>query len=234
MRPSIQGVKHLLDIDVRTQHPRIDCSLNCFRGCLPPWKQPVAAKGISQFRIELSLSQESLDHRASGASKSPSERQHVEAGMTASLVVPLAAAEAAPVSGWISVSAPVELQVFEGKRLVGTSQSDRLMMTAGRHDVEIVNDTLGFRQVRTVQVPAGKVSAIKLDWPKGSVSINALPWADVWIDGERIGETPIGNLALAIGPHEILFRHPELGEQRYATTVSLKAPARVSVDLRKK
>jgi hypothetical protein len=88
--------------------------------------------------------------------------------------------------------------------------------------------------VRTVQVPAGKVSAIKLDWPKGSVSINALPWADVWIDGERIGETPIGNLALAIGPHEILFKHPELGEQRYATTVSLKAPARVSVDLRKK
>jgi serine/threonine protein kinase len=158
----------------------------------------------------------------------------VEAGMTASLVVPLAAAETAPVSGWISVSAPVELQVFEGKRLVGTSQSDRLMMTAGRHDVEIVNDTLGFRQVRTVQVPAGKVSAIKLDWPKGSVSINALPWADVWIDGERIGETPIGNLALAIGPHEILFKHPELGEQRYATTVSLKAPARVSVDLRKK
>ncbi len=159
----------------------------------------------------------------------------VEAGMTASLVVPLTAAtENAPVSGWVAVSAPVELQIFEGGRLIGTSQSDRLMVSAGRHELELVNEAVGYRQVRTVQVPAGRVSPIKVEWPKGSIAINALPWAEVWIDGERVGETPIGNLSLPIGPHDILFRHPELGEQRFAATVSLKAPARVSVDLRKK
>jgi hypothetical protein len=158
----------------------------------------------------------------------------VEAGMTASLVVPMTAAESAPVSGWISLTAPVELQVFEGRRLVGTSQSDRLMMTAGRHDIEIVNETLGYRQSRTIQVPPGRTAPVKIEWPKGIIAINALPWADVWIDGERIGETPIGNLSLPIGPHEIVFRHPDLGEQKYAATVSLKGPVRVSVDLRKK
>jgi serine/threonine protein kinase len=158
----------------------------------------------------------------------------VEAGMTASLVVPMTTAESAPVSGWISVTAPVELQVFEGKRLVGTSQSDRLMMTAGRHEIEIVNETLGYRQSRTIQVPPGRTAPVKIEWPKGMIAINALPWADVWIDGERIGETPIGNLSLPIGPHEIVFRHPDLGEQKYAATVSLKGPVRVSVDLRKK
>ena len=158
----------------------------------------------------------------------------VEAGMTASLVVPLTGAENAPVSGWISVSAPVELQIFENKRLLGTSQSERLMVSAGRHEVELVNETVGYRQVRTIQVAPGKIAPIKVEWPKGSIAINALPWAEVWIDGEKVGETPIGNLSLPIGPHEILFRHPELGEQHYATTVSLKTPARVSVDLRKK
>jgi hypothetical protein len=158
----------------------------------------------------------------------------VEAGMTASLVVPLTAADNAPVSGWVAVSAPVELQIFENKRLIGTSQSERLMVTAGRHDLELVNETLGYRQVRTVTVPAGRVAPIRVEWPKGTIAINALPWAEVWIDGEKVGETPIGNLSLAIGPHEILFRHPELGEQHFATTVTLRAPARVSVDLRKK
>jgi hypothetical protein len=158
----------------------------------------------------------------------------VEAGMTASLVVPLTAADNAPVSGWVAVSAPVELQIFENKRLIGTSQSDRLMVTAGRHDLELVNEAVGYRQVRSIQVPAGRVAPIKVEWPKGTIAINALPWAEVWIDGEKVGETPIGNLSLAIGPHEILFRHPELGEQHFATTVTLKAPARVSVDLRKK
>jgi hypothetical protein len=158
----------------------------------------------------------------------------VEAGMTASLVVPLTAGDSAPVSGWVAVSAPVELQIFENKRLIGTSQSERLMVTAGRHDLELVNETLGYRQVRTVTVPAGRVAPIKVEWPKGTIAINALPWAEVWIDGEKVGETPIGNLSLAIGPHEILFRHPELGEQHFAATVTLRAPARVSVDLRKK
>lgn len=158
----------------------------------------------------------------------------VEAGVTAALVVPLSAAESTPASGWISVAAPVELQIFENKRLIGTSQSDRLMVTSGRHDIEMVNEALGYRQVRTIQVPPGRVTPLKVEWPKGTIAINALPWADVWIDGERVGETPIGNLSLPIGPHEIVFRHPELGEQRYATTVSLKTPARVSVDLRKK
>ncbi len=121
----------------------------------------------------------------------------IEPAKTASLMVPLNAPEGAFVSGWMAVSAPVEVQVFENKRLLGTSQSDRLMVTAGRHEIEIVNDTLGFRATRTVQVSAGKVTPIRIDFPKGSIALNALPWAEVWVDGERIGETPIGRTHFA-------------------------------------
>jgi PEGA domain-containing protein len=158
----------------------------------------------------------------------------IEAGNTASLMVPLGAAEGAPVSGWIALSAPADVQLFENKRLIGTSQSDRLMVSAGRHEIEIVNDALGYRSVRTVQVAAGKVSPVKVDFPKGAIALNATPWAEVWVDGDKIGETPIGNLQLTIGTHDILFRHPDLGEQRHKATVSLTAPARLSVDMRKK
>jgi len=158
----------------------------------------------------------------------------VEAGLTASLVVPLSAPDGAPVSGWMSVTAPADVQIFEGKRLLGTSQSDRLMVSAGKHDIDIVNDLVGYRTTRTVQVAAGKVTPIKVEFPKGTIALNAVPWAEVWVDGEKIGETPIGNLSLSLGPHEVVFRHPELGEQRHAALITLKAPARLSVDLRKK
>lgn len=156
----------------------------------------------------------------------------VQAGGTASLVVPLAAAASGPVSGWISLKAPFTVDILEQGQLLGTSDTDRIMLAAGRHELEFVNEGLGYRASRVIQVPPGKVTALPLDLPRGVVNLNATPWAEVWIDGERVGETPIGNLAVAIGPHEIVFKHPQLGEKRQAISVTLAAPTRVSVDMK--
>jgi serine/threonine-protein kinase len=68
--------------------------------------------------------------------------------------------------------------------------------------------------------------------PQGVINVNAAPWAEVFIDGRKVGETPIGNLAVSIGPHELVFRHPQLGEKRQAVSVTLNAPVRVSVDMK--
>jgi hypothetical protein len=158
----------------------------------------------------------------------------IEGGSTASLVVPLNAPEGAPVSGWIAISAPVDVQLFEKGQLLGSSRQQRIMAAVGKHDLDIVNDALGYRVTRSVTVTPGQVTPVKVDPPKGALSVNAVPWAEVLIDGEKVGETPIGNVQLAIGPHEVTFRHPELGEQRTTVTVTLNAPARVSADLRRK
>jgi hypothetical protein len=159
----------------------------------------------------------------------------VQPGATASLVVPMSSTpQGAPVSGWISVSAPAEVQVYEDTRLLGTSRSDRIMVSAGRHELDIVNEALDYRVTRVVTVAPGQVSPLRLEWPKGSMALNAQPWADVWIDGERIGETPIGNVSVPIGPHEIVFRHPQLGEQVVRATVTTGQAAKVSVDMRKR
>ena len=86
---------------------------------------------------------------------------------------------------------------------------------------------------RTLQVMAGKVTPLKLEMPQGTLSLNAQPWAEVWLDGERVGETPIGNLSVSIGSHSVLFRHPEFGERHSTALVTAKGPVRVSVDMRK-
>ncbi len=158
----------------------------------------------------------------------------VERGGTASLVVSLAVAESVPLSGWISVASPIAVQLLENDRLLGTSATDQIMVSAGRHDIDLVNDALGYRVTRTVQVPPGKVASINLELPKGTLAVNAEPWAEVWIDGEKAGDTPIGNLSLTIGPHDVVFRHPDLGEQHHTALVTLKGTGRLSVDLRKK
>ncbi len=158
---------------------------------------------------------------------------NVQAGTTASLVAPIAATSAdGPVSGWLSVRAPFTIEIREGGKLLGTTDSDRIMVATGRHDVELVNESLGFRVTRSLQVPPGKVASINLDLPNGVINLNASPWAEVWIDGHRVGETPIGNLQVPIGPHEVIFRHPQFGEKRHAISVTMSGPARLSVDMK--
>jgi len=162
------------------------------------------------------------------------QRVTIEAGTTASLVVPMSAPRNAPLSGWIAVNAQVDVQLFENQRLLGSSQTDRIMVPVGRHELEVVNEALGYRAVKTVNVAPGQTANIKLDLPKAPMALNAVPWAEVWVDGDRVGETPIGSVPVSIGPHEVVFRHPELGERRVVTTVTLAGPAKVSVDMRKK
>ena len=76
-------------------------------------------------------------------------------------------------------------------------------------------------------------SQVALDLPRAPLSVNAVPWAQVSVDGRAIGDTPIGNSMETIGRHEVVFRHPELGERRASVLVTLKGPARVSVDMRR-
>ena len=42
----------------------------------------------------------------------------------------------------------------------------------------------------------------------------------------------VDNISLAIGPHEIVFRHPQLGEKRHAISVTVGVPVRLSVDMK--
>jgi hypothetical protein len=173
------------------------------------------------------------DHQVELQSDGLSARHtvNVQAGATASLTMPIGTAGGGTASGWVSVKAPFTLEIHEQGRLLGSSD-DRLMLAPGRHELELVSEALGYRATRVVNVLSGKRAAIVVDLPQGVVSLNASPWAEVWIDGERIGDTPIGNLSVTIGPHEIVFKHPELGEKRQAVSVTLGAPVRLSIDMK--
>ena len=175
------------------------------------------------------------DHRVELQSDGASAKHTVtvQAGGTASLVVPIGgAATAGPVSGWVSIKAPFTMEIREQGRLLGTSDAERVMMAAGRHELDLVNDTLSYRASRVVVVAPGKVASVSLDLPMGVVNLNAAPWAEVWIDGRRVGETPIGNLSVSIGPHEVVFKHPQFGEKHHAISVTVGTPVRLSVDMK--
>ena len=132
-----------------------------------------------------------------------------------------------PRFGGLTISSPLELQVFESGKLLGTNLG-QLAVNEGTHMFEFVNELTGFRYSQSVTVRAGKMTNLAISVPKGRVSINAVPWAEVLIDGSAQGQTPLANLSLPIGSHEIVFRHPQLGERKQTVVVKVEGLAKVT------
>jgi hypothetical protein len=156
----------------------------------------------------------------------------VAAGNTASVMFSLPRVSG-PVGGWLSISAPFDVEVVEDTDVIGTSGTSRIMLAAGRHDIALVNRTIGYQESRKIEVTAGKTMVIRLDPPKVSVSVNARPWAEIVLDGNDVGQTPLANLLVTVGPHELVFRHPQLGERKQTIIVTAKGPNRIAADLTK-
>jgi len=145
----------------------------------------------------------------------------------------IAAAAQRQRSGGLRLSPPIDLQVLEGERVLGTSADGPIVASAGVHQLDFINTSIGFRSRQSVTIKAGEIIPLKIQPPDGRVSINAQPWAQVWIDGNPVGETPLANLTVSAGEHEIVFRHPQLGERRETTIVKSGVQTRISTTLSK-
>jgi hypothetical protein len=168
----------------------------------------------------------------SSTTGSAEQRITIERGTTKEVVFSLPRSSA-PLGGWVSVASPFPVDLLEHDELVGTSGTTKVMMPAGRHDVVLRNESVGYEALRSIDVVAGGVATIEVVPPTASLNVNARPWADVVIDGAPAGQTPLSNVILAVGSHEITFRHPQLGERTQTVVVSARGVNRVSVDLTK-
>ena len=141
----------------------------------------------------------------------------VEPGATVSVVAPLKPRALA--SGWIAIESPVEMDVFADGVPVGTTRSPKITLQEGEHTLVLINESIGYREKQSVRVKAGALVGVVVTLPQSIIQITAVPWAEVWVDGKSVGVTPIGDLGITIGPHEVVFRHPELGEKTVAAVV---------------
>ena len=138
---------------------------------------------------------------------------------------------APPAAGWLAVASPFPVDIVLRDAVIGTSGTAKIMLPSGRHDVVLRNDALGYAAPQTIEVVAGRTASVKVTPPTGLLNVNATPWADVLIDGHPAGQTPLANLAVAIGPHQVTFRHPDLGERTTDVMVAARGVNRVAVNL---
>jgi PEGA domain len=155
----------------------------------------------------------------------------LETGSTSTVVVGGVSNAAA---GWLTVQSPLRLEIHEGGRLLGSTDTDRLMLPAGDHQLTFSDAQTGFSMTRAARIAPGDTTTIPVQIPQAPVNVNAVPWAEVWVDNARVGETPIGNHLLSLGTHQVELRHPQLGTKRVTLSVSLKGVNRLAVNMRER
>jgi len=198
-------------IVVQTQPPGIKVLLD---------RKPV---GETPLTLDVPPGRRILTFLTSGGEIMKSVR--VAAGKTESLDVPV-------FSGWVAVFAPIVVTVAADGRNIGTTEQNRLMLPPGKHQLTFTNKDLGYSATQEVEIVPGEVKSINLD-PRGMVNLNAVPWAEVWLDGLKLGDTPLASMSVPLGLREFVFKNPQFGERRVNSTIKAGANSPVTVDFSK-
>jgi hypothetical protein len=132
--------------------------------------------------------------------------------------------------GWLAVFAPVKLEVLENGKPIGSTEAGRILAAAGPHTIEVGSQAIGFRETRQVEIKPGEVLALTIELPPATVEVAAPADAEILVDGQSVGQAPLGPLQIAVGTREFVMRHPTLGERRQTVTVTYNGPARISFE----
>jgi hypothetical protein len=138
----------------------------------------------------------------------------------------------APGMGRLVVQSPLALDIIANGRRIGNSGDGSLPLAPGSHELELINESVDYREVTTVHVSAGQRLVLPVEVPQSTLTVEATPGTRVWVDGREVGEVSRTQLALPIGPHEVLFRHPDFGERRVTALVKVGLSARAAVDFK--
>jgi len=65
----------------------------------------------------------------------------------------------------------------------------------------------------------------------GWLQVVVIPWAEVFVGGESIGQTPMPKVKAAVGEHMLALRRPEVPEKRQAVVVKKGETTLVRVTL---
>lgn len=105
----------------------------------------------------------------------------------------------------------------------------------GKHKIELKNHELNAYLEDEIYIIAGETLKKSYSFPqKGAIQVQAIPWAEVFIEGKNYGQTPIEKIELPVGYYEIVFKHPAFPEKRVKVTVKGEETTRVeTVDMRK-
>jgi PEGA domain-containing protein len=135
-------------------------------------------------------------------------------------------------SGWLAVISPFDLAISEGGRALRLDERNQVMLPPGRHTVRLLNRALAYEAERDVELKPGETTTLTVKPPPSTITVTATETVEVWLDGVRIGETPVDARPIELGAHDVLVRRAGGGDRRFPVTITV-SPFTLNVDFTK-
>jgi hypothetical protein len=167
------------------------------------------------------------EHAVALESASGSVRRSVtiQAGETAEVAESIFA-------GWLVVFSPFDVTVTEGSHEIRLDDRHEALLPPGLHELHVRNRALGFEEVRRVELKPGEKETVSIALPRSTLSVTATESADVWVDGARVGATPLTDWSTTLGAHEVVLKRAGKDDRRINVTVTTM-PVTLNVDFAK-
>lgn len=123
-------------------------------------------------------------------------------------------------SGFLTVRAPFDVVLSEGSRALTLDDRGQVMLPPGPHQVRVVNKALAYDAVHQVELKPGEATNLTITPAPSSLTLTSSEPVAVWLDGERIGETPLNGVPVRIGTHDLLVRRAAGGERKLTIIVT--------------
>lgn len=109
---------------------------------------------------------------------------------------------------YVSVTAPIPMEVTLGSRYIGDTPVRNLPMEPGTYRIKLHSKNEGLTLRRTVKVEAGTPALVEIMPNKGLLAVTAKPWAWVQLGLRPPAETP-QQFELIEGDYTLLFECPD-------------------------
>jgi PEGA domain len=134
-------------------------------------------------------------------------------------------------SGWLAVYAPFEIVIAEANRVLRPDERGQILLPPGMHDLRVSNRTLGYEATWNVEIKPGATTNLRVTPEPSKLTVTSPEPAEVWVDGTKVGDTPLNAAPVPLGTHDILVKRAGGGERRYTITVGVK-PFTLNADFR--
>jgi len=134
-------------------------------------------------------------------------------------------------SGWLAVYAPFEIVISEANRVLRPDERGQILLPPGMHGLRISNRTLGYEATWNVEIKPGETTNLRVTPEPSKLTVTSPEAAEVWVDGAKLGDTPLNAAPVPLGTHDILVKRASGGERRYTITVGVK-PFTLNADFR--